>query len=233
MYIFYCGFFKYAQEKDRYKRQSRDVVFGAKDVEDFQRQANEAFRAEVKQQQKRLAHLKSGDIEQLLKEIETLNDECMFASTPQGKIKNTILRETLGRCPLLDFSQLQPLKHLVNFENVDEEKIDGRISSILEIYYYLQDGKGDSKGLDGIYPYVGTYEYAQETRDGSRIAHFSISSPGEKRDLDIEVVSEFHYSINSKYYCLPNRMCCNNDIKLWIEPTIIGYSNFVMIDEYD
>lgn len=233
LYIFYCGFFKYAQVKNEYKKQSREVVFGARAVEDFQRRANEEFRVEVKKQQKRLASLTCNDIGQLLDEIERLNDECMFANTPQGKIKNTILRETLGRSPLLDFSQLQPLKHLLNFENVDEEKIDGRISAILEIYYYLQDGKGSAKGLDGIYPYVGTYEYAQDTRDGSRIAHFSISSPGEKRDLDIEVVSEFRYSINSKYYCLPNRMCCNNDIKLWIEPTIIGYSNFVMIDEYE
>ena len=144
-----------------------------------------------------------------------------------------ILKENLGRYQLLDFSEINQLKALVDFENVDDAILDARISAILEVYKYMQNGKGDEKGLDGIYPYVGTFEYAHETRDGYKIAHFTISAPGTKKELDIEMISEFQYSINSKYYCLPNKMCCNNEIKLWIEPTLIAYGNLEMLDEDD
>ncbi|MBO4983100.1 MAG: hypothetical protein J6D23_03495 [Clostridia bacterium] len=233
LYIFYCGFFRYANEKYRYKKQTNENVFTSRQVDDFQRRANEELRKEVKAQNKRLADLTSKDIDKLLVEIKELNDECMFANTPEGKIKNKVLREMLGRYQLLDYSEIQRLEYLCKFDDVTEERIDGRIDAILEVYKYLQNGKDDAKGLDGIYPYVGTYEYSHETRDGYKISHFSVFSPGYNRDMDIEVISEFRYSINSKYYCLPNRMCCSNDIKLWIEPTVIAYSNFIIIDTYE
>ena len=95
----------------------------------------------------------------------------------------------------------------------------------------MQNGNDVDSGMDGIYPYVGTYEYTHETRDGYRVAHFSIASPVRDAGMDVEILSEFRYVINSKYYCLPNKMCANNEIKLWIEPTIIDYKNFIMVDE--
>ena len=164
--------------------------------------------------------------------IKKLNDECVFVKGP--KTKNEILRTFLGRHYFLDFNQIGPLKELLKFENVNEKsQMDEAIKKIIYVYGYLQNGSDKESGLDGIYPYVGTYEYTHETRDGYRIAHFSISTPSRDENIDVEVLSEFRYLINSKYYCLPNKMCGSNEIKLWIEPTIIAYKNFVMIDEYD
>ena len=95
----------------------------------------------------------------------------------------------------------------------------------------MQNGRDKESGIDGIYPYVGTYEYTHEMRDGSNIAHFSIYSPLRERDLDIEVLSEFRYAVNSTYYCLPNKMCCNNETRLWIEPTIIDFDYMMVYDD--
>lgn len=233
LYIFYCGFFSYAKVKNDYKDSSRDVVLTVKQVDDFQKKANSEFRREVAMQQRRLSDSKYNSVEAVLDEIERLNDECMFGTDTEAKAKRKILRENLGKYQLLDFSEIYPLKSLVNCENPSDEMLNARITSILEIYKYLQNGKGEENQFEGIYPYVGTFEYAHETRDGYKIAHFSISIPGRSNEMDIEMVSEFQYTINNKYYCLPNVMCSNNDIKLWIEPTLIDYGNFEMLDEDD
>ncbi|MGN0771872.1 MAG: hypothetical protein ACI4MI_04735 [Christensenellales bacterium] len=230
LYIFYCGFFKYAKVKNDYISFSQGVIMTGKQVDEFQRKANNEFRAEVKKQTQKLSG-QEYDVEKVLQEIEKLNNECIFASDETAKSKRNILKNSLGRYQLLDFSEINPLKDLVEFDNVDNVTLDAHISAILEIYNYLQVGKGNDKSLDAIYPYVGTFEYAQETRDGYKIAHFSISAPGTKKEWDIEMISEFQYSINNKYYCLPNKMCCNNEIKLWIEPTLIAYGNLEMLDE--
>ncbi len=166
----------------------------------------------------------------MLGEIKELNDECLFVKGRNSK--NAILKNFLGRYQLLDFNMIRPLSELLKFEGAeDKSQIDEVINKIITVYGYLQNGSDPESGMDGIYPYVGTYEYMHETRDGYRIAHFSISSPVRDADMDVEILSEFRYGINSKYYCLPNKMCGNNEIKLWIEPTVIDYKNFVMVDE--
>ncbi len=234
LYVFYCGFFKYAEVKNDFRERSSFYIFSGKEIDEFQNSANIAFRTEVASQLKRLKTFGSSitAVEKVLDEIKKLNDECVFVKGP--KTKNEILRTFLGRHYFLDFNQIGPLKELLKFENVNEKsQMDEAIKKIIYVYGYLQNGSDKESGLDGIYPYVGTYEYTHETRDGYRIAHFSISTPSRDENIDVEVLSEFRYLINSKYYCLPNKMCGSNEIKLWIEPTIIAYKNFVMIDEYD
>ena len=233
LYIFYCGFFRYAAVKDAYRNASQDVVMSLKQIDEFQHQADREFRQEVQRQKKRLASLESNDVAAILREIEVLNDDCIFALGNEGKLRRRLLRECLGRYQLLDFSMIAPLAMLTDLKEADEEALSARIGAILEIYRYLQNGKEEGSGLEGIYPYVGTFEYAQETRDGYRIAHFSISSPASRHELDIEMISDFRCTINTKYYCMPNQMCSNNGIKLWIEPTLIAYGNLEMLDEDD
>lgn len=230
LYIFYQGFFKYVEIKTEFKEKSKFIVFTGKEIAEFQANANAAFRREVKFQLKRLSEPDYSSVTALLNEIKLLNDECTFV---KGRhTKNEIIRDSLGRHQLLDFSQLLPLEEYLSFTNTDDSReINLRIEKILKVYHYLQCGSDDSSDIDGIYPYVGTYEYSHETRDGYKVAHFSISSSSHEKALDIEILSEFRYSINGKYYCLPNKMCCNNELKLWIEPTVISYKNFVMVDE--
>lgn len=231
LYIFYCGFFRYVRVKSEYHAHSRDSVMTAKQIDEFQSRANREFRAEVKAQGKRLSALEGNDVGAILAELSALNDECIYAADNAAKEKKRLLGECLGRYQLLDFSEVKPLEMLTELGDVDDQGLDARIGAILEIYRYLQNGKEEGAGLEGIYPYVGTFEYAQETRDGYRIAHFSVASPAAKRDLDIEMISDFRYTINTKYYCMPNQMCSNNGLKLWIEPTLIAYGNLEMIDE--
>ncbi len=234
LYIFYCGFFKYVDVKDDFRERSNLLIFSGEEIDEFQENANSAFRKEVAKQLKRLSSIGTGytAVLKMLEEIKALNDECLFVKGRGSK--NDILKNFLGRYQLLDFNRISPLAELLKFDGLEEKsQIDEVINKIMIIYRYLQNGNDIESGMDGIYPYVGTYEYTHETRDGYRIAHFSISSPIRDVDMDVEILSEFRYVINSKYYCLPNKMCSNNDIKLWIEPTIIDYKNFVMVDEDD
>lgn len=234
LYVFYCGFFKYVEIKNDFRERSSLYVFTGREIDEFQESANAAFRQEVAKRLKRLQSLGTGynAVLKMLDEIKKLNDECLFV---KGRnTKNEILKNFLGRHQLLDFNKISPLTELLKFDNSDEKsKIDEIINKLIIVYGYLQNGNDVESGMDGIYPYVGTYEYMHETRDGYRIAHFSISAPARDSELDVEILSEFRYVINSKYYCLPNKMCASNDIKLWIEPTIIDYKNFVMVDEDD
>ena len=232
LFVFYCGFFKYAKIKNDYKSYSQGVVMTNKQVDEFQTRANAEFRNEVRKQTKRLM-TPQYDIEKVLREIEKLNDECIFAKTAEAKAKRKILKDNLGRSQLLDFSEVYQIKDFVNFESSDSALFDSQLNAILEVYKYLQKGKGTDKDLEGVYPYVGTFEYAHETRDGYKIAHFSIALSANKKEADIEIISEFQYSINGKYYCLPNKMCCNNDVKLWIEPTLIAAGDLEMVGDDD
>lgn len=234
LYVFYSGFFKYVEIKNDFRERSSLFVFTGSEIDEFQENANAAFRQEVAKQLKRLSSLGTGypAVLKMLDEIKKLNDECLFVKGLNSK--NAILKNFLGRHQLLDFNKISPLAELLKFDGADENsQVDDVINKIISVYDYLQNGNEPESGMDGIYPYVGTYEYMHETRDGYRIAHFSISAPSRDSDLDIEILSEFRYGINSKYYCLPNKMCGSNEIKLWIEPTIIDYKNFVMIDEDD
>ncbi len=232
LYVFYCGFFRYVEIKNDFRERSNLFIFTGDEIDEFQKNANAAFRREVATQLKRLSGLGTGldAVVKMLGEIKELNDECLFVKGRNSK--NAILKNFLGRYQLLDFNMIRPLSELLKFEGAeDKSQIDEVINKIITVYGYLQNGSDPESGMDGIYPYVGTYEYMHETRDGYRIAHFSISSPVRDADMDVEILSEFRYGINSKYYCLPNKMCGNNEIKLWIEPTVIDYKNFVMVDE--
>lgn len=228
LYLFYCGFFKYVEVKSKYKAESKKRVISVKEINNYQTKANDAFREEVRL---RVSELKTEEtsIANFVAKLIQLNEECKFSNNDNHK--NVIIREYLGRYQLLDNSKIEPLITLTSFDdNDDEVTIKNKINGILEVYEYFKEGDDDYSGVDGIYPYVGTYEYSHETRDGYKIAHFSMS--GFNNDMDIEVLSEFRYSVNSKYYCLPNKLCCENDrIKLWIEPTLIDYKQLMVVDE--
>lgn len=235
LYLFYCGFFKYITIKDDFNRESKLKVLTAAATSAYQKAANDAFQKEVTTLTKAL-NKDSLDIAGILHKLRELNNECSYDITTSGeKGKNDYLREYLGRHSLLDYNIISKLEEYTQFDDDNETVVRNKIKAILEIYDYLRDGKtsdsvSDEFGVDGIYPYVATYEYTHQTRDGYRVAHFSIR--GAQKEIDVEVLSEFTYDVNEKYYCLPNKLCCgNNKMKLWIEPTMINYKHLVMIDE--
>lgn len=217
LYVFYCGFFKYAEIKMKYQEATQWKSLSYDTVKKYQTDAEKAFDLEIANQTKRLAP-DEYDVLKVLQEIEKLNKECTFAIERDGG-KRKILKNCLGRDSLLDYGKIRFLDNLLAFKNDDENDFSERMDGIIGIYKYLQNGE-KKYAFDGIYPYIGSFEYATETRDGFKTAHFSIIV--DDSSSDVEMISEFQYQINNKYYCLPNKLCCNNELKLWIEPIIIS-----------
>jgi hypothetical protein len=75
--------------KNDFKSYSQGIVMTGKQVDEFQKKANMEFRREVSRQTKRLS-APEYNVEKILNEIETLNDECVFATDIESKIKRKI-----------------------------------------------------------------------------------------------------------------------------------------------
>ena len=106
------------------------------------------------------------------------------------------------------------------------------VFDIKKVFTYLRTGqsRNSNVSLGVIFPYVATCEYTDVSRDGNIVYHFSIiTNNGHEKML--RVLSEFSYKLNEKYYLLPNKLCSDDRLNLWIEPIIISYENFDLDEE--
>ncbi len=79
---------------------------------------------------------------------------------------------------------------------------------------------GAQMSYDPIYPYVVRYTDRSENRDGYIINTFSIFVSEGEEEKEVKILSEYDYSINEKYYCIPNLASSNK--RWWIEPILIN-----------
>ena len=100
--------------------------------------------------------------------------------------------------------------------------------AIKEIFYffiYNEDYRremllGQQISYDPIYPYVVQYEEKSERRDCCNINSFSVYLTEDNGKKEIKILSEREYSINEKYYCIPNTTTSNS--RWWIDPFMIN-----------
>ena len=112
---------------------------------------------------------------------------------------------------------------------ISTDEYEEALKLVEEMFNYLRTGHvpGEAKkgNETGIYPYVATHLFDHETRDGFVIKHFEVLTEDET-EHDIKVLSDFDYSINHRYYCLPSSLRYNPNIDVWIEPILIDYNVF-------
>lgn len=235
---FYRAFFQYAKIKKEFETDSFYRVMTDEQIGDYQRRAQEKFDEERWNYWRKLEPMKD-DFVGIMNMLRDLCNECSLGSENQQ-----LLHYTLGRQQILDFDFVSRV--LSDFENPvppdpDEDEVDRIISCALEAFYYLQSGEHRNKTrgkmteeqrarrikelpMKAIFPFVATYQYSKQTGDGYHINFFSIISPAGQ-EITVKVMSEFHYHLNEKYYCLPNRHSSANALNLWIEPVMIHYQN--------
>ena len=100
--------------------------------------------------------------------------------------------------------------------------------AVKEIFYffiYNEDYRremllGQQISYDPIYPYVVQYEEKSERRDCCNISSFSVYLTEDNGKKEIKILSEREYTINEKYYCIPNVTTSNS--RWWIDPFMIN-----------
>lgn len=219
---FYTGFFKYAEAKMMFEYESHYKCLSEKKILEHQRNAERAFNIAVNETVTVLALPENDNIQSLLNMINGLCLRCRKASGEQ-EIEGKLLKEALGRSTLLDFRVIAHISEIIERAN-DPDEVNSAISAVIEVFRYLMTGHRGKSNIKNraIYPYVLTYEYSGKNRDGYNIGHYSMLM--DKREMDIRILSEFTYTVNEKYFCLPNVLRANDSF--WIEPITIGFVNF-------
>lgn len=235
---FYRAFFQYAKIKKEFETDSFYRVMTDAQIVDYQHRAQDKFEQERENYRRKLELVKD-DYCGIMDMLRDLCNDCALGSENQQ-----LLHYSLGRQQILDFDFISRV--LADFKNPispdpDEDDVDRIISCALEAFYYLQSGEHRNKGrgklteeqrsrkikelpMKAIFPFVTTFQYSKQTGDGYHINFFSVISPAGQ-EITVKVMSEFHYHLNEKYYCLPNRHSSANSLNLWIEPVMIHYQN--------
>lgn len=228
--LFYRGFLEYAQIKLDFESDSAFRVLDDTDIAGYHASAQRAFDAT----REKLAATEPfncassiGDsFVKIMAELKKLCDDCAI-----GAKYYPIVKACLGRDQLLDYDFLE--EKLYCIEAIppcpDNAATNAFLEDVIFAFRYLQTGeKTKAKqanvdlSLKAIFPYVATYQYTKHTGDGYRINCFSIIDH-KGFDTNVQVLSEFDFILNEKYYCLPNRRRSSEQLNLWIEPTLIYY----------
>lgn len=242
---FYRAFFQYAKIKKEFETDSFYRVMTDVQISEYQRRAQEKFEEERENYRRKLEAVNDSGVavkDNFCAIMDMLRDLCNDCAL--GSENQQLLHYTLGRQQILDFDFID--KVLSDFKNPispdpDDDEVDRIIACALEAFYYLQSGehKNKTRGklteeqrsrkmkelpMKAIFPFVTTFQYSKQTGDGYHINFFSVISPSGQ-EITVKVMSEFHYHLNEKYYCLPNRQSSANSLNLWIEPVMIHYQN--------
>jgi len=219
---FYEGFFKYASEMRRISKIHNNVVA-------VQKAANEAFINIYKKKYDEFSLPENFNSHYLVNAIAKLNNECRSPSNnPESNSKYNLTKYFLGRKEFVNMEVFEPLEYLSDIES--EEEFTDAVKLANDLFEYLKTGsveKGYQTNDTAIYPYIATYIFGQESRDGYTIKHFEILFE-DNTDLNVKVLSEFQYKLNHRYYCLPSSLRFNKNVDVWIEPILIDYENFIV-----
>lgn len=221
---FYEGFFAfaYATKSFRYDHsQSKPALLK------LQQTANQRFIEAFHETYERLTKEENFNSEYIIKEIHRLNLETSKpnANNPVLNNKYTYTKYFLGKKSFVDYSVFNSL---VALSSVGEKEYRDALDLVRQMFNYLKTGTTDDEWHEdetAIYPYIATHIFNHESRDGFVIKHFDVLVEDET-DADIKVLSDFEYSINHRYYCLPSALRYNRNIDVWIEPILIDYNVF-------
>lgn len=222
---FYEGFFSFASEVKAY---NYDINRTKSAIKKIQETANQAFVNAFYETYERLNKEENFNSETIFQEIDRLNKESSSpnSANPTNNAKYVYTKYFLGRKSFVDITVFEKIK-VLSYISTDE--YEEALKLVEEMFNYLRTGcvPGETKkgNETAIYPYVATHLFDHETRDGFVIKHFEVLAEDDT-EHDIKVLSDFQYSVNHRYYCLPSSLRYNRNIDVWIEPILIDYNVF-------
>ena len=222
---FYEGFFRYAYEVKSFHYQTR---FTKHAIKSLQENANKAFAEGFYETYEKLNKKENYNSESIFQEINRLNKETSRPDSKNPVINNKYVytKYFLGRKSFVDIRAFEAYRTL---SQATADEYDEALYIVQCLFNYLKTGcvnESDKKGDEtAIFPYIATHLFEHESRDGFVIKHFEVLVE-DGTEHDIKVLSDFDYSINHRYYCLPSSLRYNSNIDVWIEPILIDYNLF-------
>lgn len=219
---FYEGLFEYCEVKRSFDDESYYRCLSDDTVKEYRDETERAFKQKVQETISSLSNPDYSTITGILSRIEMLCKKCI-TDTGEQTHYGKLLKDVIGRSQILDFNELQVLDQCL--DNIRTEgDLENAIEIVTGVFKYLSNGKVRGTNVNAKYPYIGTYEYTNYGKDGFNVARFTITT--ERKQMDVEVLSEFTYRIGDRYFCLPNILRSNDS--LWIDPVIIKLADFDM-----
>lgn len=217
---FYEGVFSYGAVKLKSNRNGNT-----------QKDAERAFVDAVKASYQKLSCNQDNSIIAVLREFLNLEKECYnkTSNSFKGKDNTNHLFAVLGKDSIFDAREFRKHVDVDRLEDLNETNVGWWIEKAMDVIRFLQTGSfdagiGDNRPYTAIAPFVASYNKQNDTRDGYHTAMFTLiidnaASEEQKKMCEVNVLSEFHYNMSSKYYCLPNIGQATK--KWWIDPFII------------
>lgn len=239
---FYAGVFGFGRYKIEYDATSEYSLPSESRIKEYQEKCLTGFVEEAKKKWQEIKE--ENNVKKIIKIFIELCSKCNdgISSSRQGRSNESFrLHSVLGKYTIMN---VEKFKKEIEFDNISEltsdlssESLKWWLQKAISIIRFFATGSFDVNATDDlsrafirtINPILASFYRNNKSRDGYDSAVFFLTMDANyDHNIDyqkeINVLSEFKYDMNTKYYCLPN--VSRSDDKWWIDPLLIDCDRF-------
>lgn len=244
---FYAGVIGYGKYKIEYDSISEFRLPSQEEIAQYQKNCLAEFVKEAKN--KWLEIKEEKNVKKVIELFVELCAKCSDSASNnrQGRSDESFrLHSVVGKYGIIN---IEKFKEEIDFDNVSElttdlskESLRWWLEKAIRIVRFLATGSFENTAADNlsrafirtINPILASFYRINNSRDGHNSAVFFLTMDANyDHNIDfqkeINVLSEFNYNMNKKYYCLPN--VSRADDSWWIDPLLVDCDSFDKIFE--
>lgn len=234
---FYSGIFAYGKNKIKYDAISEYRLPSKDMIRQYQSECRKEFEETARSKWEEIGG--TTDLLDILRLFIGICEKCKdYDDSYQGRSdESRCLYAVLGKYHIIDMDVFgQEIPRLDSLEPLTAGSSDNTVrwwlrEAIRLIRFFatgtfedLAEGEISKYFLHSINPMIATVYRSNSGRDGYDATTFFLTMDVKGNDIadyqyEINVLSEFSYDMNLKYYCLPNILRSNE--KWWIDPFLI------------
>lgn len=239
---FYAGVFGFGEHKIAYDAASKYSLPSDEKIKEFQEKCLSGFVNEAK---KKWQEIKDEiNVKKIIENFINLCSKCNdgVSSNRQGRSNESFrLHSVLGKYTVMNVDKF---KKEIEFDNISDltndlsrESLKWWLDKAIRVVRFFATGSFDNDAgndpsrafIKTINPILASFYRNNKSRDGFDSAVFFLTMDANydhnvDYQKEINVLSEFKYDMNTKYYCLPN--VSRADDKWWIDPLLIDCDKF-------
>ena len=239
---FYAGVFGFGQHKIEYDATSEYCLPSDEVIKQYQEDCLKEFETEAR---RTWQEIKGEDnVKKVIEIFINLCSKCNdgASSARQGRSNESFrLHSVLGKYSIMN---VEKFKREIEFDNISDlttdlskENLKWWLEKAICMVRFFATGSFDINATDDlsrafirtINPILASFYRNNKSRDGYDSAVFFLTMDANyDHNIDyqkeINVLSEFKYDMNKKYYCLPN--VTRADDKWWIDPLLVDCDRF-------
>lgn len=239
---FYAGVFGFGKYKVEYDVASEYHLPSSSEIQEYQKNCLNEFKKEALQAWKTIKEEKN--VKKIIEAFINLCSKCNDSddSHRQGRSDESFrLHSVLGKYSIMN---IEKFKNEINFDSISELTTDLSTDNLkwwhekaIRLVRFFATGSFEATAtkdlsrafIRTINPILASFYRINNSRDGYNSAVFFLTMDANNdRNIDyqkeINVLSEFNYDMNKKYYCLPN--VSRSDDKWWIDPLLVDCDIF-------